>query len=121
MADHEHTAHESTSPKFWITWLRFRPIYRRLASRINGLAVAGRRKLGLARLIHGGIGRSVWWGAVDLQRGGACGAFYLGLGVAQRGVGRSHAAPLFRAVGGRRAWRGAAKCPDRDSWTAARP
>src|SRR5207302_4741092 len=47
MADHEHTAHESTSPKFWITWLRFRPMYRRLASRINGLAVAGRRKLGL--------------------------------------------------------------------------
>src|SRR5437588_9448107 len=53
MADHEHTAHESTSPKFWITWLRFRPICRRLASRINGLAVAGRRKLGLAGARYG--------------------------------------------------------------------
>src|SRR5438105_1957236 len=78
MADHEHTAHESTSPKFWITWLRFRPIYRRLASRINGLAVAGRRKLGLeqapARREHSRVERRV---AVSRAPGSGLNAFKL--------------------------------------------
>src|SRR4051794_16263788 len=47
MAEAEHTASGSTSPKFWITWLRFRPLYRCLARPINGLPTVAKRKLAL--------------------------------------------------------------------------
>ena len=47
MADYEHIRSQRTSVKCWITWLRFRPISGLVARAFNGLAVAGRRKLGL--------------------------------------------------------------------------
>src|ERR1700730_12765833 len=58
MAEAEHTASASTSPKFCITWLHFRPIYRHLASPINGLPTVARRKLGLVRWVSWNGGKA---------------------------------------------------------------